>query len=99
MGYKKTKAYTKANKKTKLRRRKKNKTRKIKQFRGGFVNPFYELGTAVSTLGDVLSNQMTSLIIPPTPTNLTTNIDPNPTVHYTNGPIVRPVAEIFNTTK
>jgi hypothetical protein len=99
MGYKKSRAYIKSNKKTKLRKRKKNKTRKIKQFRGGTINPFYELGTAVSTLGTVFSNNLTSLIIPATPTNLNVNPSPNPTVQYTNGPIVRPVAEIFNTTK
>jgi len=99
MGYKKSKAYIKSNKKTKLRRRKKNKTQRIKKFRGGLIDPFYEIGTAATTLATVLTNNMTSLIIPATPTNLTTNISPNPTVQYINGPIVRPVAEIFNTTK
>ena len=83
-------------KNTKLKKRKLRKTRKQKKFRGGLINPFYEVGTAVSTLGSALQSSVSSFFIPPTPTNIPSTLNPNPTTQYVYGPVTRSVAETYN---
>jgi len=79
---------------TKLRKRRLRKTKK--KFRGGGNNPFYEVGTVVSTLGNAIQNSMSSFFIPPTPTNMPNVLSPNPTSQYVYAPVTRSIAEVYN---
>ena len=83
-------------KNTKLKRRKVRKTRKQKKFRGGLINPFYEVGTVVGTLGSAIQSSMSSFFIPPTPTNIPNILSHNPTSQYVYAPVTRTVAETYN---
>ena len=83
-------------KNTKLKRRKLRKTRKQKKFRGGVINPFYEVGTAVSSLGSAIQSSMSSFFVPPTPTNIPSTLSPNPANQYVYGPVIRSASEIYH---
>ena len=88
------KNYTKF-KKHKLRKSKKKVRKSKKRFRGGFINPFYEVGTIVGSLGHVLQNTISSFTIPPTPTSVATNPNPHPSNQYVNSPVDKTIQDIY----
>ena len=88
------KNYTKF-KKQKLRKSKKRLRKSKKRFRGGFINPFYEVGTMVGSLGHVLQNSINSFTIPATPTSVAINPNPHPSNQFVNSPVDKTIQQIY----
>jgi hypothetical protein len=95
------KSKNRRNNKNKTKRTKRNNTFRMKgrrmkltRMKGGNINPFSEIGTAVSSLTSYLQSSIGSLSVPPIQGSQPVNVSASPTQQYLGSSLNTPVSNI-----